>query len=267
MSDILAAAEPVAALLTRLANDRALPSPPAALQYCGDGDFAAIGAEFLGHFIAHAGLRPDERVLEIGCGIGRMAVPLTQYLRGSGCYHGVDVVATGIDWCQRAVTQTYPNFQFQRLDFQHPIYNPTGARPMVGTALPFLDAQFDFIALVSVITHLSRVEVAYYAQEIARLLAPGGRCFVTAFLLNSPARAALRSGAGRLPFDPDAPGKLVYAHPAAPLAAVAFDEDTLLELFLRVGLRRLRPAVYGHWSGRPSPVFQDICVFERGGAP
>jgi len=250
-------------LLSRLAEDRSLPSPPPALRFCGDGDFAAIGAEFLSHFIKHAGLSPHERVLDIGCGIGRMAVPLTQYLKAGGSYDGVDVVASGINWCRRTITPAYPAFQFHHIDLLHPLYNPSGTRAMLGTALPFPDASFDFISLVSVLTHLGRAEIAFYAQEIARLLAPGGRCFFTAFMMNPPARAALRAGGGKLPFDPDRPGPLYEAHPEAPLAAVAFDEDTLLELFLRVGLHRTRQAIYGHWSGRPSPVFQDINVLER----
>jgi SAM-dependent methyltransferase len=145
----------------------------------------------------------------------------------------------------------------------HPLYNPGGRRAMTETALPFADGAFDFIALVSVVTHLARAEVKFYAEQIARLLAPGGRCFVTAFLTNPPALAALRRGGGKLPFDPDAPGPLFFAYSAQPLAAVAFDEDVFLELFLRVGLHRVRPAIYGHWSGRDSAVFQDICVFER----
>ena len=47
-------------------------------------------------------------------------------------------------------------------------------------------------------------------------------------------------------------------------AGIAFDEDVLLEMFLRHGLRRLNPAQYGHWSGRDLPSFQDICIFEKG---
>jgi len=47
------------------------------------------------------------------------------------------------------------------------------------------------------------------------------------------------------------------------MAAVAFDEDTLLAIFLEVGLRRKQRAYYGHWSGRPLPDFQDINILEH----
>lgn len=249
-------------LQAHLAANRFLPAPPPELMLCGDGDFRAIGAEFLGYFVRHAGLRPDDRVLDLGCGVGRMAVPLTQYLAGKGSYVGVDVGREGIAWCRQAITPAYPSFRFEHLDLHHPLYNPAGTVDTASVRLPFPDASFDVILLVSVLTHLETAAVTNYAREVARLLAPGGRCFATAFMVNPPARDALRRGEGRLTFDPDAPGPEFYADPEAPLAAIAFDEDHLIEKFLRFGKHRLRSPAYGHWSGRPSPVFQDINVFE-----
>lgn len=252
----------IAALRRHLAANRFLPSPPPELMFCGDGDFRAIGAEFLEHLVQDAGLLPHHRVLDIGCGIGRLAVPMTQYLDDAGSYDGVDPVAAGIDWCAQTVTPVYPAIRFHHLDLQHPLYNPAGALPTRLTPLPFPDASFDLVCMISVLTHLDVPEVLHYAAEAARLLAPGGRCFATAFLMNPPARAALQAGLGRLAFDPAEPGPVWQSNPEAPLAGVAFDEDVLLEKFLRHGLRRRTPR-YGHWSGRAMQPFQDICVFER----
>jgi cyclopropane fatty-acyl-phospholipid synthase-like methyltransferase len=38
------------------------------------------GKEFLRYFVDLAGLKPDQAVLDVGCGKGRMAVSLTHYL-------------------------------------------------------------------------------------------------------------------------------------------------------------------------------------------
>ena len=47
--------------------------PPPELNFVGTPDFAEIGQEFLRHFIEPGGLLPSHRVLDVGCGIGRMA--------------------------------------------------------------------------------------------------------------------------------------------------------------------------------------------------
>lgn len=251
-------------LLAYIAADRFSPLPPPALRYAGDGDFRKVGVEFLEHLVTRAGLAPSMRVLDIGCGPGRVAVPLTRYMAETGSYDGVDIVAEGIAWCAGRITPHYPRFRFHRLDAHHPIYNPAGTRPLAQTRLPFPDAAFDVVCMISLLTHLDGDDIAHYAAESARVLAPGGVVFATAFLLNPPAREALRAGGGRYRFDPGASGPMVVADAAAPLAAVAFDEDFLLARFLAAGLRRARPAAYGHWSGRTAANFQDICIFERG---
>ncbi len=253
----------IATLRRHLAANRFMPAPPPELMFCGDGDFRAIGAEFLERLVRDAGLAPGHRVLDIGCGIGRLALPLTQYLDENGSYDGVDPVAAGIAWCADTIATVYPGMRFHHLDLRHPLYNPQGLLPTAGTRLPFADGSFDRVCLISVLTHLDLPEVLHYAGEVSRLLAPGGCCLATTFQMNPPARAALAAGQGRLAFDAAADGPAYYAEPDAPLAAVAFDEDAFLEKFLRHGLRRRNPAQYGCWSGREGSSFQDICIFEK----
>jgi Methylase involved in ubiquinone/menaquinone biosynthesis len=86
-------------------SNRFLPAPPPENVFVGDGDYRAIGAEFLGHFVRLGGLKPSDRVLDIGCGIGRMAVPLTQYLDSDAVYEGIDPVGEGIAWCTKTISR------------------------------------------------------------------------------------------------------------------------------------------------------------------
>lgn len=123
-------------LCAHLAGNRFLPAPPPELMTCGDGDFRAIGAEFLGHFVRLAGLAPHECVLNLGCGVGRMAIPLTQYLLEQGSSEGLDVDAAAIAWCARTITPVYPSFRFRHLDVAHPLYDPNGALPADAVTLP-----------------------------------------------------------------------------------------------------------------------------------
>src|ERR1700730_7662335 len=62
--------------------------PPRTMNFVGDGDFRKTGMEFRRLFTEYGGLKPDHKVLDIGCGIGRMAGPLTSYLSAQGEYQG-----------------------------------------------------------------------------------------------------------------------------------------------------------------------------------
>jgi SAM-dependent methyltransferase len=252
-------------LVQAVAANRFLPEPPESLHFVGDGSFRLIGAEFLGHFLRFGGLKPTDRVLDLGCGVGRMAVPLTQYLDPErASYDGVDVVREGIDWCAATITPVYPRFRFHHLDLANSLYNPNGAVSVSDAGLPFEDGAFDFVTATSVLTHLPPEDVTAYAREIGRLLSPGGRCFLTAFLMNEPARRNLASGGGRIPFPAEGDGPVYYAYPEAPLAAVAYDESALVAMFAEAGLKLAGPPAYGTWSGRSSGLsFQDLCLFTR----
>ena len=70
--------------------------PPRWMIYIGQGDFTAIGKEFLRHFVELGGLKPSDAVLDVGCGIGRIAIALTAFLGERGSYDGFDIVPDGI---------------------------------------------------------------------------------------------------------------------------------------------------------------------------
>lgn len=248
-------------------NNRFLPQPDAGSVFVGDGDFRAVGAEFLGHFIRLGGLRPEHRVLDIGCGIGRMAVPLTQYLDvGKGRYSGLDPVEGGIAWCRRFVTPVYPNFTFQRLDIAHKLYNPQGKISGEALKLPYPERQFDFVIMTSVVTHLPPDEVLVYLREVARMLKPGGRLFMTAFVVDGIA-AANASGRRdpRLGFARDGDGPCWHVPEMPPLAAVGFDDGFLDQALEKAGLVVSLKSL-GHWRGQDADHYQDLYVAECRGA-
>jgi len=112
-----------------------------------ESDFAATGDEFLGHFTRLGGLEPGHRVLDIGCGIGRMARPLTRFLApdAGGRYDGFDVNPEGIAWCRDHYgSETHPAFSFVVADLFNARYTPTGTRPRATFSFPYADGSFDF---------------------------------------------------------------------------------------------------------------------------
>src|SRR5262249_45699696 len=72
------------------------------------------------------GLRSDGRLLDVGCGVGRLAIGLAGFLHDRCAYEGIDVCADMIRWCQETISVKYPSFHFQQADVFNGFYNPTG---------------------------------------------------------------------------------------------------------------------------------------------
>jgi SAM-dependent methyltransferase len=231
----------------------------------GDYDyFERVGEEFLGHFVDLGGLKPSDRVLDVGCGPGRMAVPLTRYLDSAGSYEGFDVVPREVEWCRRRITPRHPSFRFQVADVRNPRYNPHGAMPASEYRFPFPDASFDFAFATSVLTHLREPDAANYLREIGRVLRPGGRCMVTFFLWNAETRRDAAEGRSHYAFA-HADGHARYESLDSPEAAVAYDESWVHDRYFAagMGIEELR---YGQWCGRePALTWQDLIVGGRPG--
>jgi SAM-dependent methyltransferase len=229
--------------------------------YAGDSDFRATGEEFLGHFVALGGLEPHERVLDVGCGIGRMARPLAAYLRPPGSYEGFDVVPEGIAWCRRRYAAEHPNFRFRLAEVANGLYRPDGAVPASEYRFPYPDASFDFAFATSVFTHLLPDDADRYLAEIARVLRPGGRVLATFFLLAGEHGG--RPAGGRFSFAHRL-GPCAVDDPQEPEAAVAYEPAWVQDRLAARGLAPSGPVRHGTWSGRPDGLsLQDVLVARR----
>lgn len=237
-------------------------TPPRALiDGVGGGEFRAIGEEFLGLFRQLGGLRPDARVLDVGCGCGRMAVPLTRYLDG-GTYEGFDIVEPAVRWCQEHVTPRYPAFRFQMADIRNALYRPDGRDDATTWPFPYADGAFDFVFLTSVFTHLLPPAQEHYVAEIARVLADGGVCFATFFLWNDDASARVDAAPHGLRFGVSGDGYRIVL-PSNPEAAVAIPEGHVVARFARHGLTLAAAPYLGTWCRPSGTSFQDIVLARR----
>lgn len=236
--------------------------PPRGMVFTGGGDFTKQGEEFLQHFKNLGKLQPHHRVLDIGSGIGRMAIPLTQYLNKNGRYDGFDIVKEGVAWCKKNIAAKYPNFHFQQVHLKNDLYSNEGASAAYFT-FPFNDQLFNFSFLTSVFTHMLPEQVDNYLKEIARVTVKDGRCLATFFLYNEEILTRIQDK-GAFSFQYDY-GKYRLMDEAVKSANVAFEMAYLKEMAAKHGLKVVS-IHHGFWSGLEKTSclnFQDIVILEK----
>jgi SAM-dependent methyltransferase len=260
------------ALLAGLHPDQ-VPVPPFRfVERVGGGDYRGVGEALGRNLLEQGGLRPSDRVLDIGCGVGRLAAPLTRYLRGEGRYEGFDIDPELVSWCQRNITRRHPNFRFRAVDVHSDYYRPSGSVSGSAFTFPYEDGSFDLVSATSLFTHLLTRDAENYLRESARVLAPGGTLFATFFLLDEESLALQKAKRGDRVFrtEPvDAAGGQVHHIMRAdqPEAAVAYTTDWLRQALARAGFGGSIEVHGGSWCGRPKFVtYQDLVIARKPGA-
>ncbi|HZJ70610.1 MAG TPA: class I SAM-dependent methyltransferase [Planctomycetota bacterium] len=188
-------------------------------------------------------LRPDGHVLDVGCGIGRLAIPLTRFLGPSGSYDGLDVIREMIEWSNAHIAPGRDQFRFHHLDVHNAFYNPGGTTRASEYRFPFPDASFTLAFLGSVFTHLLPPELERYLSEIARVLQPGGRCLISYFVLENGALKRPEGKSSLLDFQREGAGYRTAFE--VPEQGVAYEESYIRGLYTRFGLSICEPIRWG----------------------
>ncbi len=126
-----------------------------ALEQAVGGEFVALGLLELA-CLQHYGLEPDHYLIDVGCGSGRLAKPLTQYLGGR--YLGTDVVPELLSFAKKLCGR--PDWRFEKV---------------TEIEIPEHDSRADMVCFFSVLTHLLHEDSYLYLSEAKRVLRPGGR--------------------------------------------------------------------------------------------
>ncbi len=229
--------------------------PPKGLTFTGAGDFLKEGAKY-GDYFKKYGLKPHDQVLDVGCGLGRMAVPLTSYLTQEGGYLGFDIMPAAINWCNRAISSRFPPFRFVHYQGGNDLYNTERS-----TLKPFpaRNSTYDFAILTSVFSHLQPDETAFFLEELNRCLTPKGTVFATFFIYPDEAQA---------PFNPDFAFPFDYGHYClmnnqVKGANVAYRSSWLLKLIVEKGFC-IKHQLPGFWlTGKKEHEFQDILILQK----
>jgi SAM-dependent methyltransferase len=163
-----------------------LPLPPPKIR-CGDSRFREddfylrSGAATVRLLEDLCGLEPEMRLLDVGCGCGRLLTGLLGEIGLLREYVGVDFDRRAINWAKRRLEDADLGITFHRVDVLNERYNPKGASHLPETFLPVPDERFDRVVAMSVFGHMRLGDIRRYLDEIRRALAPGGKVCLSLF--------------------------------------------------------------------------------------
>lgn len=225
-------------------------------------EYRQNGQAFLAILKTECSLLPSHAVLDIGCGCGLVAAPLTRYLSAAakGRYEGFDVGKDAIAWCRAHIAPRYPHFRFLASDVHSSQYNPEGKVPGSSYRFDYPDAAFDVSFAKSIFTHLLPLDADHYMAETARVTRRGGMFLATFFLLNPESLACIENRTATFDFKPvDAVHRVRDLD--VPEKTVAYDEVFVRRLFARHGFDVLRVR-HGLWTRKKTrvPEYQDMVV-------
>jgi SAM-dependent methyltransferase len=216
---------------------------------------------------------PEARVLDVGCGAGRLAGPLAGYLGPDGGYEGVDSSAERIAWCNENIAPHHSSFRFTVADVRNGLYNPAAETKASEFTFPYADREFDVAFLTSVFTHMLPDDVEHYLDEIARVLKPGGRSLITWLMLNEETERLLEEQKDRRHDPASNASDALLSHDfgafratdrRVPEYVVAYYEDWVRAAYAKSGLEIVEPVHFGAWAGRTETLHnQDVVVARR----
>jgi ubiquinone/menaquinone biosynthesis C-methylase UbiE len=130
-------------------------------------DFAATATQTKQILESTVGIRRDDTILEIGCGVGRVGQALAPMCRQ---WIGCDVSGNMLEHTRRRL-RSFPNVKLVEIS---------------GFDLkPIPDASVDLVYCTIVFMHLDEWDRYNYVLEAHRVLRPGGRIFIDNFSLCS----------------------------------------------------------------------------------
>lgn len=179
------------------------------------------------------------RVLDFGCGCGRVARQLLQQIPRPQSYLGIDLHEPAIRWCARNLSPFDSNFSFVHHDVHNPQLNPKAKQWQ--RRIISANSTFTLVLAHSVFTHIDERNVNFYLRECARVLEPdSGVLRSTWFLFDRQDFSFIQDWQHTL-----------YTSLEDPTGAVIYEKAWLQQAFSEAGLTIVAvypPGIRGyHW--------------------
>ena len=224
---------------------------------------AYLGKKWTQTFLEVGGLQKSHKILDVGCGSGRMASAIGEHFSFKNSYVGFDIIKKYTDFCHSQISKTHSNYKFFHFDIFNKRYNPKGTITSQEFDFPVAPGSIDFCIATAVFTHLLPLDLKSYIHQASKSLTKGGTLFATFFLTGVGVSENLLKNKPRFNFSHQyEPFCSVYL-PDDPEKAVSYDKQFIETLLINEGLGEI-DCLLGGWRGISGPRHsQDIVVAKK----
>lgn len=172
--------------------------------------------------ISEFGCNKDTRVLDIGCGQGRLPIGILRRI-GAINYLGIDIDKRSINWCNCFIEQANPSFNFSYINLYNERYNTGGKKIDENFSFEIESNSRDIIYLYSVFSHTDDNDFKTYLKDFNRILTENGKIFFTTFVENDVPDISVN------------PDDYHGANSKSPLLVVRYDKKYLFSIIDELG--------------------------------
>ena len=171
---------------------------------------------------------PRSRVIDFGCGIGRVAAHVLGREQPPRGFLGIDIMPAVIDFCRAELQPRFPQAVFELAAGTNDHYDRHIDTAIPARSTEALTAQygtrFTHAYAFSVFTHLYADDFVAALRFVGSLLGSRGEFMFTAFTLTDYARERIADGSTEFPIDHHEyreNGRVLIGNPDDPLAFIA----------------------------------------------
>jgi SAM-dependent methyltransferase len=240
--------------------------------WVGGADPEAVGeacSAILNHYLT---INANSRVLDFGCGVGRVMLSVLKHKPEVGYLTGFDIMPQVIRFCDEHIASTFPRTKFELIQGNNDHYDQfiasAGASTPKSHALLLRDyaSAFTDVYAFSVFTHVEMADFLSLLRLLSNLLAPGGTLLFTAFLLTPYSRHSIQQGTTMFPLSgatTEDQGNVLIGNASDRLGFIAFDLRLVQQMVFEAGLI-ITHMEHGSWADAQfSASLQDVIVCRR----
>jgi SAM-dependent methyltransferase len=242
--------------------------------WVGGMDPETIGDACLAILARYVTINSNSRLLDFGCGVGRVLLSMLKHKPQVGHVTGLDILPQLITFCETHIASAFPQTRFELIQGRNEHYDRFLAMARAGTAKSHAQLQSEHAAAFtaayafSVFTHVEVADFRSLLALLSNLLQPGGTLLFTAFLLTPYSRHSIQEGTTMFSLADaatEAQGNVLIGNVADRLSFIAFDLSLVEQMVFEAGLV-LTHVEHGSWAGGNvyfSPSGQDVVVCRR----